>query len=97
MKVGIAYALPKRQTWLTVELPEGATIREAIESSGILAQFPDIDLESQKVGIFGKVSSLDAKLEDGDRAEIYRPLIADPKTVKSRAKGGDAAPGSADA
>lgn len=97
MKVGIAYALPKRQTWLTVELPEGATIREAIESSGILAQFPDIDLASQKVGIFGKVSSLDAKLEDGDRVEIYRPLIADPKTVKSRAKGGDAAPGSADA
>lgn len=86
MKVGIAYALAKRQVWLTVEIAEGATIRDAIERSGILAQFPDIDLDQQKVGIFGKVSSLETKLEDGDRVEIYRALIADPKTVKQRAK-----------
>ena len=98
MKVGIAYALPKRQIWLTVEVPEGATIREAIDSSGILAQFPDIDLEHQKVGVFGKVAALDSKLEDGDRVEIYRPLIADPKTIKSRAKAGsEGASGPADA
>jgi len=88
MKVGIAYALPKRQTWLTVEVPDGATIREAIDSSGILAQFPDIDLERQKVGVFGKVSALDTKLEEGDRVEIYRALTADPKTIKSRTKSG---------
>jgi len=86
MKVGIAYALPKRQVWITVEVHEGATIQEAIDRSGILEQFPDIDLSQQKVGIFGKVAALDAKLEEGDRVEIYRTLIADPKAVKSRQK-----------
>lgn len=89
MKVGIAYGLAKRQVWLTVEVPEGATIAEAIERSGILGQFPEIDLGSQKVGVFGKVSALDTKLEDGDRVEIYRPLKADPKALKARAKSGD--------
>ncbi|MBK1717105.1 RnfH family protein [Thiocystis violacea] len=86
MKVSIVYALAKRQTWLDVEVPEGATLREAIERSGILAQCPEIDLDQQKVGVFGKVSALETRLEDGDRVEIYRPLIADPKTIKTRAK-----------
>lgn len=86
MNIGIAYALQKRQVWLTVDMHEGATVREAIDRSGILQQFPEIDLEHQKVGIFGKVVALDSKLEDGDRVEIYRPLIADPKTIKSRTK-----------
>ncbi len=86
MNIGIAYALQKRQVWLTVDMHEGATVREAIDRSGILQQFPEIDLEYQKVGIFGKVVALDSTLEDGDRVEIYRPLIADPKTIKSRTK-----------
>ena len=86
MRVGIAYALPKRQVWLTVEMAEGASIRDAIERSGILTQFPDIDLERQKVGVFGKVAALDTKVEDGDRVEIYRPLVADPKAIKARMK-----------
>lgn len=90
MKIGIAYALPQRQIWLNVEMPEGATIKDAIERSGILNQFPEINLDQQKVGIFGKVSKLDAVLSDGDRVEIYRPIICDPKTVPRRAKGGDA-------
>ncbi len=84
MKINIIYAMAKRQLWLTTEVPEGATIRDAIERSGILAQCPEIDLEQQKVGIFGKVSTLDTVLADDDRVEIYRPLIADPKTLKGR-------------
>lgn len=91
MKVGIAYALPYRQAWFNIELPDGATIKDAIERSGILSQFPEIDLEKNKVGIFGKVSKLDAVLNDGDRVEIYRPIICDPKTVPRKAKAGEAA------
>jgi uncharacterized protein len=94
MKVGIAYALAKRQVWLNVEVPDGSSIREAIDRSGVLAQFPDIDLTQQKVGVFGKVVSLDTTLEEGDRVEIYRPLTADPKALKARMKAegkGDAA------
>ncbi|MFZ2525974.1 MAG: RnfH family protein [Candidatus Ferrigenium altingense] len=91
MKIGIAYALPQRQAWFDVNLPDGATIKDAIERSGIIGQFPEIDLEKNKVGIYGKVSKLDAVLNDGDRVEIYRPITCDPKTVPRKAKGGDAA------
>jgi hypothetical protein len=72
-------------------MPDGATIQDAIARSGILKQFPEIDLEKNKVGIFSKLSKLDAALNDGDRIEIYRPIICDPKTVPRKAKGGDAA------
>ena len=89
MKIGIAYALPQRQSWLEVDIPDGATVKDAIERSGILKQFPEIDLEQQKVGIFGKVSKLDAVLNDGDRVEIYRPITCDPKTVPRKAKAAD--------
>jgi len=91
MKIGIAYALPQRQAWFDIELPDGATIKDAIERSGILKQFPEIDLEKNKVGIYGKVSKLDAALNDGDRVEIYRPITCDPKTVPRKAKAADAA------
>ena len=91
MKIGIAYALPKRQVWFDVEVAEGATIQDAINKSGILKQFPDIDLEKQKVGIYTKISKLDTVLNEGDRVEIYRPITCDPKTVPRRAKAGDAA------
>jgi len=90
MKIGIAYALPQRQAWLNIEVPDGATVQNAIERSGLLKQFPEINLEQQKVGIFGKVSKLDAVLNEGDRVEIYRPIICDPKTVPRKAKGGEA-------
>ena len=91
MKIGIAYALPHRQVWFDVNLADGATVKEAIERSGILKQFPEIDLEQQKVGIFSKLCKLDAVLTDGDRVEIYRPITCDPKTVPRKAKAGDAA------
>lgn len=87
MKIGIAYALPKRQVWFDIEIPEGSTVQDAIHRSGILKQFPEIDLEKQKVGIFSKLTKLDAVLNEGDRVEIYRPIICDPKTVPRKGKG----------
>jgi len=84
MKVGVAYATLAKQLWLNIEVPEGATVREAIEKSGILKEFTDIDLDEQKVGIFGKVINLDDPIKDGDRVEIYRPITADPKLVKRK-------------
>jgi putative ubiquitin-RnfH superfamily antitoxin RatB of RatAB toxin-antitoxin module len=91
MKIGIAYALPHRQVWIDVVLPDGVTIQDAIERSGILKQFPEINLEQQKVGIFSKISKLDTVLNDGDRVEIYRPITCDPKTIPRKAKAGDGA------
>lgn len=84
MKVGVAYATPARQLWLEVEVPEGATALHAIERSGILAEYPEIDLSTQKLGIFGKLAKPDAVLKEGDRVEIYRPITADPKTAKRK-------------
>lgn len=81
MQIGVAYSEPGQQVWLNIEVPETSTIREVIERSGILKQFPHIDLETQKVGIFGKLSKLDSPLRPGDRVEIYRAIICDPATV----------------
>ena len=89
MNVGIAYADKFKQTWLKLEVPDGSTIKEAIEFSGLLKQFPDIDLENQAVGIFGKISKLDTKVADGDRVEVYRPITADPETVERRDRNND--------
>lgn len=84
MNIGVAYADKFKQVWLKLDVPEGATVKEAIEKSGLLTQFPEIDLNKQKVGIFGKLTKLDAKLEEGTRIEIYRPITADPETVERR-------------
>ncbi len=84
MHIGVAYADKFKQTWLKLDMPDGSTVREAIERSGLLAQFPEIDLSQNKVGIFGKLTTLDAKLSDGNRVEIYRPITADPETVERR-------------
>ena len=86
MNVGIAYADKFKQTWMKLEVPDGSTVKEAIEFSGILKQFPDVDLDNQAVGIFGKITKLDAKVSDGDRVEIYRAITADPETVERRDK-----------
>lgn len=84
MNVGVAYADRFKQVWLKLDVPEGSTVKDAIERSGLLKQFPEIDLENQKIGIFGKLTRLDALLEDGARVEIYRPITADPETVERR-------------
>lgn len=84
IQVEVAYALPGNQVIIPVEVEEGASLRNAIERSGILERFPDIDLEQVKVGVFGKLSKLDNPLRARDRVEIYRPLIADPKAVRKK-------------
>jgi putative ubiquitin-RnfH superfamily antitoxin RatB of RatAB toxin-antitoxin module len=84
MNIGVAYADKFRQLWVKLDVPEGSTVREAIERSGLLTQFPEIDLGRQKIGIFGKLTKLDAVLEEGARVEIYRPITADPETVERR-------------
>lgn len=84
MHIGVAYADRFKQVWLKLDVPDGCSVKEAIEHSGLLQQFPEIDLERQKVGVFGKITKLSAKLEDGQRVEIYRDITADPETVERR-------------
>lgn len=85
--VEIAYALPDTQQLIDLKVATGTTAREAIENSGILQRFPEIDLSRHKIGIFGKVVKLDHVLSPGDRVEIYRPLIVDPKDARRRRAG----------
>ena len=91
MIVEVAYALPDKQSLISIEIKNGSTLKEAIEASGILETFEQIDLTKDRVGIFAKFASLDTILRDKDRVEIYRPLVADPKQVrKDRAAKGRA-------
>ena len=82
--VEVAYALPEHQQIISLNVEEGCTVREAVERSGILEQYPEIDLATNKLGIFGKLSKADTVLRARDRVEIYRPLIADPKEVRKQ-------------
>ncbi len=82
--VEVAYAKPEEQVILRLEVPEGTTAIQAIEMSGITRRFPEIDMNNLKLGIFGKLKKPDQVLTAGDRVEIYRPLIADPKEVRKR-------------
>jgi hypothetical protein len=82
INVEVAYAEPERQLIIAVNVDLGTTIGGAIVQSGIMMEFPELDIENSKVGIFGKASTMEARLKDGDRVEIYRPLIADPKEVR---------------
>ncbi|RMD70315.1 MAG: RnfH family protein [Gammaproteobacteria bacterium] len=84
IEVEVAYGRPDEQVILPLKVPEGTTVEEAIRRSGILERFPEIDLAKNKVGIFGKLCKLDQPLRAGDRVEIYRPLIANPKEVTKK-------------
>lgn len=84
IRVEVIYALPQRQERVTVELPGGATLMQAVEASGLLAKYPEIDAAKGKFGIYAKLSKPDAALRDRDRVEIYRPLVADPKEVRKK-------------
>ena len=84
MNVGVCYAEVDRQLWMRLEVPDTSTIEETIKLSGVLKLYPEINLDSQKVGIFGKIAPLDAIVKDGDRVEIYRQITADPQTVHRR-------------
>ncbi len=80
--VEVAYALPAEQAIVPVRVKEGTTALEAAQQSGITERFHGIDLENSKLGIFGKAVSPGQALREGDRVEIYRPLVADPKEVR---------------
>ena len=82
MIVEVAYALPDKQSLVSLEVEKGTTLQEAIEASGILDSFEQIDLTKDRVGIFSKFATLDTVLREKDRVEIYRPLIADPKQAR---------------
>jgi putative ubiquitin-RnfH superfamily antitoxin RatB of RatAB toxin-antitoxin module len=82
MIVEVAYALADKQSLLTIEVERGATLKDAIEASGILESFKQIDLTKDRVGIFSKFASLDTILQEKDRVEIYRSLVVDPKEVR---------------
>jgi len=82
INVEVAYALPEKQVILPVNVDVGTTIGGAIVQSGLMMEFPDLDIEHSEVGIFGKVMPMTTVLSDGDRVEVYRPLIADPKEVR---------------
>lgn len=84
IKVEVAYAREDTQQILDFMVNVGTTIEQAVEQSGILSLFPEIDLCVNKVGIFGKLGKKTATLKEGDRVEIYRPLIADPKEVRRK-------------
>ncbi len=103
MMVEVAYALPKQQLIIPVNVADGTTAEAAVLASGIMEKFPEIDLAANKLGIFGKLVKSDTVLRHLDRVEIYRPLIADPKEVRRQRaaegkvmkKGGGSAEGEA--
>ena len=82
INVEVAYAKPDTQVIIAVELPQGSTAADAITQSEIKLRFPELAAQEHKFGIFGKVCKPDQVLREGDRIEIYRPLIADPKQVR---------------
>lgn len=82
--IEVVYTSPDKQKIISVQVDEETTIERAIHLSGILVIFPEIDLSQQKVGIFGKVKELNEIVKDGDRIEIYRSLLIDPKEARRR-------------
>ncbi|MEC5206576.1 putative ubiquitin-RnfH superfamily antitoxin RatB of RatAB toxin-antitoxin module [Vogesella perlucida] len=91
ISVEVAYALPARQKIVRLALPAGSTALQAVAASGLAAEFADIDMANLKLGIFSKAVKPETPLREGDRVEIYRPLLADPKAVRrQRAEAGKA-------
>lgn len=84
MNIEVCYAQSGKQDIVRLKLPVGATLQQALEASGLLAKYPEIDLKKNKFGLWNKLSKPDSVLRDQDRVEIYRPLIADPKEVRKQ-------------
>ena len=82
--VEVVYPLPRKQELVSLSLPVGATVRQAVEASGFVDKHPEVDLEKTRFGIFAKLAKPEAVLRDRDRVEIYRPLIADPKAIRKQ-------------
>lgn len=83
-QIEVVYGVPNKQKILTITIANNITVEQAIHDSGILSLFDGIDLTKNKVGIWNRVAKLSDVLEDGDRIEIYRPMLADPKEVRKR-------------
>ena len=84
LRVEVVYALPGAEDAVSLEVPPGATLRDAIHASGLIARHPEIDLDRQKIGVYGKVKAAEAPAAQGDRIEIYRPLLVEPKEARRR-------------
>ena len=82
LAVEVVYATPSRQARYPLRVAPGATVDDAIRASGVLADFPEIDLARNRVGVFGRLARPGQPLRDGDRVEIYRPRTADPKAAR---------------
>ncbi len=84
IRVEVVYALPEKQEIVSVVMPAGATVLQVIETSGMFSKYPEIDPAKNKLGVFAKLVKPETVLRDRDRVEIYRPLIADPKSVRKQ-------------
>ena len=84
INIEVAYARSERQEIIRLKLPQGSTVQQAVEASGLMQNHPEIDLAKGKFGIYGKLAKADTALREKDRVEIYRPLIADPKEVRKQ-------------
>ncbi|HXF65532.1 MAG TPA: RnfH family protein [Burkholderiales bacterium] len=82
LHVEVVYALRDEQVLVALEVEQGTTVREAVERSGLPERFPGLQIAPGRVGVFGRVVPLEFRLRDGDRVEIYRPLLADPKQAR---------------
>ena len=90
LNIEVAYATPQRQSLVELQLPADATVRDAVRRSGLQNQYPELDIEHCPVGIFGQQVADNRVLRDGDRVEIYRPLVNEPREARRRlaARGG---------
>ena len=84
LEIEVVYAKADHQALVAVSLDEGATVEQAINASGLLQQFSEMDLASQQVGVFGQSRRLEDQLKNGDRVEIYRPLLQDPMEARRK-------------
>ncbi|MDR1350650.1 MAG: RnfH family protein [Zoogloeaceae bacterium] len=84
IQVEVIYALPDKQEAISLRLPPASSLHAALQASGLLEKYPEIDPENGKFGIFSKLAKADTLLRDRDRVEIYRPLIADPKQIRQQ-------------
>ena len=82
LHIEVVYALPERQDVVSLRLPPGSTVRQAVEASGLLVRYPQIDLARDKLGIYARLVAPETPLRNRDRVEVYRPLLADPKEVR---------------
>jgi len=84
INVEVVFALPTTATCLSIEVPQGTTVEQAVIQSGIIEKCPEIDATSLTLGVWNRAVKANYELKDGDRIEIYRPLIADPKDARRK-------------